>query len=723
MARTFIGELILKLKDQMTGEAKAAAEKLDTSIGKIEKTAARLNNVKWGGRFEDQLQKLGAGANDIEKLRAAYNRMITDMNGKGLSKSDMAAQVANFKIAALSEFGQIRHAWATNAKAMEARTRMMATRFQNMMKPILVAMGGYTGVYMAGVVGREGVTASSEWEREKWRQKTANIPEGEKDQIIAAAEKLGAKYPSAGITNIAEMARTARTMMGTTERGLAVLPDLVRGLVALQSAKNPQTATDQLNNLLRGIDNAGQNKGGDIGIAATKDIIAGMIRAAQMENGDIDVGKFFQFARRGKIAVPGLSTEFLANIQPALSQDMTPEGFGTALSSAYQAFVIGSNAVASRKNIARQKEIGIRDDNGLVDSELFGTNPYQWVKKNLIPALQKQGVDMENETQVAQEVAQLTRNTNASGLLTRMITQAQQIDRLVEQYKSAMGPESAEESRFNDPFVAYKGFIESLRNLAAAVGEDTMPTIVAGLNGMADAINRFQQMYRDGDPLAKAGLVGAAGLAGLGTWKIMGAIWGLITAGTNLNAAALSLEAAAASLAGGGALGDLTDKPGKKGWMSRLGNLVPWLGALGARVGLPATAAYAGYSALDSVPHDGMASALKHNPNLMAEMDVYRRLYGGVQFEGGMHRAGLGAGPKADYKASVNEAKDAGREIQSALSVQATPQINLAQLQQAIAMANQFVGILRQAGAAIGAAHASVAREMNRNFADHGVNP
>jgi hypothetical protein len=724
MARTFIGELILRLKDEMSGAAKTAATNLDTSISKIEAAARKLNSASWGGRFEQQLQKLGAGAADIEKLRIAWDRLNTDISSRNLSKSLAGNERTNFKLAALQQFAGIRQAWNEEAKIIESRTRIMGKRMELALKPVLVALGGYTGVYMAGVAGREGVIASAEWEREKWRQKVASIPRPEQDQIIGASEKLGSQYPSVGITQIADMARNARAMMGTTQRGLEILPELVKGMVALQSTKGTDVANTQLVNLLRGIDNAGQNQGGDIGIQATKDIIAGMIRAAQVDS-DVDPGKLFQFARRGKIAVPGLSTKFLANVQPALSQDMTAEGFGTALSSAYQAFVIGSNAVTNKANMARQREIGIRNDSGLVQDKLFGTDPYAWVKSVLIPALQKNGVNTSDDVEVGKQVAMLTRNTNASGLITRMITQQQQIDRAIQQYEAAMGPEAADEARFKDPFVAYKGFIESLRNLAAALGEDTMPTIVAGLNHLANGINQLQQAWRDGDPLAKGGIIAGAGVAAFGTWKIAAAIWGLMTAGTNLNAAAVQLQIAAAALSGQGAAGDLT-KPGKGGIWSKLKGLAPWAGGLLGRASPWLAAGITAYEGLNAVPHSGYESALHYNPNMLIDMENQRKFDaqfpGG--FEGGMHRAFSGSGPKpVDYSQSVNEAQQAGQQIQSALSVQATPQVNTAELQAAIAMARELKSILAGIGAAAAAAKATVQREMNRNFADHGVAP
>lgn len=54
-----------------------------------------------------------------------------------------------------------------------------------------------------------------------------------------------------------------------------------------------------------------------------------------------------------------------------------------------------------------------------------------------------------------------------------------------------------------------------------------------------------------------------------------------------------------------------------------------------------------GYKALDAVPHDAMASATKDDPELPARLLAEHDRFGGVAFEGGRHRAGLGAGPTA----------------------------------------------------------------------------
>ncbi|MDX3976145.1 phage tail tape measure protein [Shinella sp.] len=69
-------------------------------------------------------------------------------------------------------------------------------------------------------------------------------------------------------------------------------------------------------------------------------------------------------------------------------------------------------------------------------------------------------------------------------------------------------------------------------------------------------------------------------------------------------------------------------------------------GGKGARFSLPLIAGSVGYEALNAVPHGTMESATKGNPDLLPGLDREQRQWGGVAFEGGRHRAGLGAGPQ-----------------------------------------------------------------------------
>jgi hypothetical protein len=121
----------------------------------------------------------------------------------------------------------------------------------------------------------------------------------------------------------------------------------------------------------------------------------------------------------------------------------------------------------------------------------------------------------------------------------------------------AMGTDAAEKVKDNDPFVAWKGLQESLRNLSASVGETVMPIIVPALNSLAGTINSFAAAVQGQDPRVLTGAgIAAAGVAGYGAYKTVSGIWALTTAGTSLQTAAVMLQEAAIAQGGGGIVKD-----------------------------------------------------------------------------------------------------------------------------------------------------------------------
>lgn len=708
MARTFIGELLFLFKDQASAEAAATAKRITGSLDTIAADAARLSSAPWGATLQARFEKLGATATHIDKLRSSWNLLNESFKTSGLTGGAKAAEIEAWKIAATSRMAAIGIAAKENA----SHVRTFTGALKDLAKLGAYSIAGGSMVYGGGLAVRGGLVASAEREREIFRQKMANIPIEETARIMKEAQALSARYPSVGATDIMEMGRTARAMMGDTERALQVLPTMVKGLVTLQSAKGGETAVGLLNNLLRGIDNAGKNQDGEIGVKNTNEIISGLIRASQIDP-DIDVGSLWQFMRRAKIAGPGLSTEFLSQVAPAIIQDITANTAGTSLSSAFQAFVIGSKSTAGKVNIAEQVRIGIRNRKGLVGADLMGANPYEWVKDVLIPALSKDGVNVNDDNAVAKAVAKLSMNSNATAMLTKMVQQRQQIDRDIAKYREAMGPDAADQAAANDPFVSVRGFTESLRNLAAAVGGDAMPTITAGLNSLTSGVNALSRAWADGDPLAKAGL--AAGAAGgvWGAWKVTSAIGGLITAGTNLNAAAVSLEAAALSLRGGSVADNL-----KNGGAAAAGGLAFWLKRA---AGIASLAFLSG-----DTPEDGRKPKAMDNATAAFFADRYNKQNPNQWrkfFLGAAAEPGFSLNKHMQFDGHLSEAKKVGAEIKDALSVTAKPEVDNSALQQTLGLINSIKGALAGLGAEASAAAGRVERQMQRNFADYGVTP
>lgn len=137
------------------------------------------------------------------------------------------------------------------------------------------------------------------------------------------------------------------------------------------------------------------------------------------------------------------------------------------------------------------------------------------------------------------------------------------------------------------------------------------------------------------------------GLTGIDASVLGGSLSGVALAGAGLMLAVGPTKAMAAAVRGlAGAMGLLGASGAAKGLgvFTALGAALR--GAAGFLIRNPLlTAGAVAYNALDAVPHDAMAAAVKDDPELPARLAAERNRWQGVHFEGGRHRAGLGAGP------------------------------------------------------------------------------
>lgn len=731
MAQTFLGRLVLALQDNMSGKARATAASINKSLSSIEKSARALSDAPWGASFQQQLNKLGASRRELNEINTSWTRLQNTIKTNGLNKALAGSEIRTWKTATLSHLSDVRSGWRRTEQEAARTAKSIRDSFG---RSALFAMGGYSAIQLAGTGVREGFFAGSEARREQFRQDMASLTEAEKAKIDSRATELSQQFPSVSKTDVEETARISAFAMGDVDRGLNVLDHVIQSLVTLQSTKGGAVAVREVTGFLRGLDKLGVNKNGAEGVKQVNDMLAAMARASQIEGADFDAGAFWSFAKRLKVAGPALSQEFLA-MAPALMQDMGSDSAGNAIAMAFKAFVLEAvGSAGGKKYLAERSRIGIRDKNGLIDSEAFGQNPIEWTRKYLVPALIKDGVDMTNETAIATAVGKLSGNTNASGLLTQLITQVEQIDRLKELYSKSIGLDAAARAATEDPFVAYQGFKSAWSDLSAAVLP--MDTISKGLAGMAGAIKSLAAAFEKGDPLARAGVIGGAAVGvGAPAFFLSKAVYGLITAGTNLNAAAVMLERAAIAQGGGALDGRAGSKKG--GWMG-------WLAAAGKTVGI-GTAAGVAVDALSDTPGDTMEAKVA---NQRKYREMLQRMFGGGQVTSDQVRAeamgwnqdqfssgaylrelrstipNLASGAGGTSMAEiVNQARQAGSEVQSALSVDAKPNVDLSGVQALRREAEAALSALKQMGSAVSGASAAVDAEMRRSMSDYGVAP
>jgi len=719
MARTFIGELILRLQDQMSGKAKSTANSVSASMRQIEASAKRLSSAPWGVGFQRQLDRLKLSGGEMDAVRRSWISLESEIRRRNLTGALKRSEISGWKAATVGHFATVR----AEIEKTERRAHRLQRALQMAMRPAYVALGAYTGVYMAGLGVRFAATAGSSRERELFRQDMANISPEEQQKIAERSRSLSTRYPSINTTDTMEMGRISRNLMGDTNRGLEVLDKMVQAYVTLQSAKGADVAINELSGLLRGLDNLGVNKDGQKGVELVHQMIEAMTRASQIEGLEFDAGKVFQFARRSKVAGPALSPEFLA-ISPAFMQDMGPDTAGNALGMAFKAFVLEAvGSAGGKKYLQERSRLGIRTDNGLIEPDLFGRNPYEWVKKHLVPALEKDGVNLSDETAIATAVGKTSGNTNATGLLTRMITQQEQIERTIGLYNRAMGTGAADKARYEDPFIAWEGFVKSLQNLSAAVMP--METISAGLNSLTNGINSLSSTLEDNPVLGGLGFAGGLAATGYAGYKVGSWAWGLITAGTNLNAAAIALQRAAVAQAGAGVLDGGSSKGGIKSGKGLMASLLG-KGGLLAAVGLSLRGstdqsraqAQSDYAVSQYWKEKGWERGPGRRFSKGSSIRQYTSPYNTPA--GDIHS---GAKSKLGIDQMINDSRQAGGEIEQNLSVTAQPVVDTTSIDVAIGKARTLSQLLNGAAGAAGRANAATDRAMRRNYADYGVAP
>lgn len=708
--RTFIGELIFRFKDDASAKAQQAAKNVGGSMDQLERAAKRLNGMPWGGRFTAQLDKLGLAAGDIEKVRAAWERLHASMSSRNLSKAASRAEIENFKIATLGHFASINNASKAHFKEMEKRTRTFSNNLQAIMKPALVMMGGYTGSYLVGVGARAGIVASSNEQRERARQHFAGLPKSEQAQIEKQSEQLSKDFRIAQ-ADAMEIMREARLAMPSADAAFGVAKEMVQAYKMLGLSFGSEQAITGLRAFNKAMDNINITEDTEL----YKNMLDAFVRAQQITGKDMDPEAFAQAVKYSRTAGKVFSPEFLQNLMPFLIAESGGSDTGTQLRATFDNFVGGT---ATKNAINEQNRLGLRDDKGIKDAEGFAKNPLQWVNDNIVPALKKDGVDMTSEVAIAQAVQKFASNRLARDFIQRAITQRDVYMRLSGMMQNAIGLEGASSVDSMDPFSAFKGFKDAFSNLAAAV----LPAqaIAAGLNTVADGINALQGAWREGDLGARLAIGGGAAATAFGAWKVASAVWGLMTAGANLNLAAASLQAAAVSLGGAGVADALPGSGGKNRG---------WLGALGALSGTAGVVIGSGLlqsgSSRDMTPEE-KAKVLSDGERQWSLIEEQRRMEAEMR-AAAKKRFDANEAKTTDgfnaFHGIVGDAQQTGQDVKDALSVTAKPTVDKSDLQATLALINQIKSGLSGLGASIVAEQGRIQREMNRNFADHGVAP
>ncbi|WP_378952046.1 hypothetical protein [Mesorhizobium sp. ANAO-SY3R2] len=627
-----------------------------------------------------------------------------------MSKALQKSEIAAWKTATLGHFASVR----AGMRETEAEAKRIGRGIQAAMKPAYLLLGGYTGTYIGSMAGREALIAASEGRRVQAEAKYSGLSEGERGRINSQSDYLSGKYRLSK-SQIFEVMKEASLSMPSTDAALAVSEKMAQAFLILSNAMGSEGAISGLRQFNKAMDNIEK-----VTPEEYTNYLENFMKAQQVAGMDIDPGAYAQAIKYARSSGKVYGDDFMSKWLPFLIAETGGSDAGTQIRAAFDQFIVGR---ASKKAIKAQEEYGIRSSDGQLigGDKAFTNNPIKWVKEHLLPQLVKAGVDMSDETAVAKVLGEVTNNRLSSDLLSRIVFSFDQYQRLVEQrLPNAAGLDAAGQVQGDNPFAAWQGFKDSLKNLSDALMP--MEQISSGLNVFADTINRFQQAVRDGDPKVATGLaVAGVGAAGFGAWKVASAIWGLITAGTNLNIAAAALQAAAVAQGGAGVLDNVGGGKGKKPGAGFAG----WLAWAGSRAPLLSTLFLSGDTPGGGTWRDDPRSAtFLANQRIAASKSGIEERERDSSLDGAM----ISGGPnRAGGIHSVLNGDDAiGRMLagmDALAKSSAAPTVDSSSIDAAIAKAQQLLSVLRSAANSAASAGSSVDKEMRRTYSDYGVTP
>ena len=360
----------------------------------------------------------------------------------------------------------------------------------------IVGYAGMAATVGAGIAAHKAMHAAAERAHERVRMSTAGMSPQEQREAEVTAAEVAAKTPTIDQTTIMHMLRNARTITGSYEEAAKIMEPMARLRVIAQNARPGEDVTEDFDKLLKGL----EIKGVTQHPKEFHDYMEGIAKGLNAFGDTLKPYQYYEMFKYGRQATPTLSSGYILSIAPSVAQEMGGSSFGKATSAFSQAIVGNVMKHAALKDFASLGLIargdllstrtgeakGLKPGAHVQGWRLAQTNPYEWVKQYLLPALEKAGVTDKQE-QMAR-ISAMFQNQQAAQLVGIFTTQQARIEKDQANQQRAGGMASADDIMKNDPYAGGRAISSSIASLAGQVGGDMMGALSGPLTDAAKAI-------------------------------------------------------------------------------------------------------------------------------------------------------------------------------------------------------------------------------------------
>ncbi|WP_020472359.1 phage tail tape measure protein [Zavarzinella formosa] len=402
-----------------------------------------------------------------------------------------------------------------------------AKKLQGTLKEIKLL--GLSGAIIggAGFMGlaaiRGAVKPAGEYVHQLELAKAAGMSQLEIAQATGAAWATTGKVMTTTAAENIKAVRELRMVFGDTADAIKFLPQM-------------QTIQAVLDNVLHGTGGVGAK---DVAFTAAKMLElrgasmnpetfgrqADLITKAVIASGGKVTPQMLLMAQKfAGIGGTSFSNDFMYGIMPTIVQELGGPSAGTSLTSMYRALVGGrmdkrSLAVWQKLGLADTSRADIGKDLAMVNpaniagSELFKTNPFQYVQQVLLPALRAHGIISPADQGAV--IDQLFSNRNAGRIANIFGTQGPRIMKDFDLIGGAGSTSAYARMMKHDPEMGYRALSAQWENLKTSLGITLVPVLIPFLRSLTETLNSLAGFAQRHPTLTKGLMLTLTALSGL----------------------------------------------------------------------------------------------------------------------------------------------------------------------------------------------------------------
>lgn len=484
MSRTVEAKAVISAADR-TGNV---FDKLAQKIKGVEKNAKALGNIKpprFMGDFNAELQRLKLTEKELHGVRDRRQAFMDALRRERPRAEHYFRAQNDWMDREVAHWRKLKSGIDEAAVAHKRWRSTMVSAAGAVASRGMALAGGAYGAYR---VGRAGIKAAAENQRESARDYSAGLSDAESKRLEAAALEGSLRYKSVDSQTMHAALRETTMSGRSIDNAISLTDTMGEMLTVLQSMKGKEKAVEELRRFMSSLDVLGRN----MDPKQIRDLAMGFTKAAGVEGADFDLGRLLAMSKQLKSMGATVSDRFLMTTGVSLGRDMGDEKAGNAI-----AMAMRQEVQATKQAKVYGRKAGLRDKFGrFIDRNLKQSDPDLWEWKHVPGAMRRMKLDPSKNEDINTFFNSFYSNESARNFGSKVVTQGDQYRAQARAFGNASGLDAAHPLMRRDPFVAYEAVFAQLRTFAGQA--PVMDAAAEGLNNLSAGISTLNDAVKPG---------------------------------------------------------------------------------------------------------------------------------------------------------------------------------------------------------------------------------